>query len=82
MAANGGGALDTPKSKSARAYAKSYTLGAPLIPTIIVDRVMAYISKISVNKKLAFIHLACRYWSLKREARRGAPLLKRLYLEV
>ena len=30
---------------------------------------------------MEFLYLICRYWSLKREARRGAPLLKRLHLE-
>ncbi|KAG7094890.1 hypothetical protein E1B28_005697 [Marasmius oreades] len=68
-------------SKSARAYAKSYKPGPPLIPAIIVDRISQYITKIVLRKKLDFLHLMCRYWSLKREARRGAPLLKRLHLE-
>ncbi|KZS94692.1 hypothetical protein SISNIDRAFT_452784 [Sistotremastrum niveocremeum HHB9708] len=75
------GVLDTPKSKSARAYSKSYNLGAPLLPAKIVESVMQHISKISILKKSHFVHLVCKYWSLKREARRGAPLLKRLHLE-
>lgn len=42
---------------------------------------MLYVGKIIVRKKPEFIHMMCKYWSLKREARRGAPLLKRLHLE-
>ena len=68
-------------SKSARAYAKTYKTGPPLVPQIIVDRIINYISKINVRKKPEFVQMVCKYWSLKREARRGAPLLKRLHLE-
>jgi hypothetical protein len=68
-------------SKSARAYAKTYKTGPPLVPALIVDRIMQYIAKVSVRKKQEFVLLMCKYWSLKREARRGAPLLKRLHLE-
>jgi hypothetical protein len=68
-------------SKSARAYAKTYKPGPPLVPNIIVDRIMQYIAKVVVRKKPEFILMMCKYWSLKREARRGAPLLKRLHLE-
>ncbi|KAH7890921.1 PHD-zinc-finger like domain-containing protein [Phlebopus sp. FC_14] len=68
-------------SKSARAYAKAYKTGPPLVPQIIVDRILNYISKITVRKKPEFVYMVCKYWSLKREARRGAPLLKRLHLE-
>ncbi|KAG6335068.1 hypothetical protein ID866_4028 [Astraeus odoratus] len=68
-------------SKSARAYAKTYKTGPPLVPQIIVDRILNYISKITIRKKTEFVYMVCKYWSLKREARRGAPLLKRLHLE-
>ncbi|EPQ56227.1 hypothetical protein GLOTRDRAFT_105199 [Gloeophyllum trabeum ATCC 11539] len=72
---------DAKAAKSARAYAKTYKLGPPLVPAVIVDRIMQYISKVNIRKKQDFLYLVCKYWSLKREARRGAPLLKRLHLE-
>ncbi|KAF8880213.1 hypothetical protein CPB84DRAFT_1792691 [Gymnopilus junonius] len=68
-------------NKSARAYAKTYKPGPPLVPAIVVKRIMEYTNKIKLRKKIDFIQQVCRYWSLKREARRGAPLLKRLHLE-
>jgi NuA3 HAT complex component NTO1 len=68
-------------NKSARAYAKTYHPGPPLVPALIVNRIMQYITKVNVRKKAEFVLSLCRYWSLKREARRGAPLLKRLHLE-
>ena len=71
----------SPASKSARAYATAYTSGPPLVPALVVDSVMQYTAKINVRKKLEFVLLVCKYWSLKREVRRGAPLLKRLHLE-
>lgn len=72
----------TPKSsKTARAYAKTYKPGPPLVPHIIVQRLLQYIARIPLRQKDKFVLMVCRYWSLKREARRGAPLLKRLHLE-
>ncbi|KAG6825753.1 hypothetical protein H0H92_002556 [Tricholoma furcatifolium] len=68
-------------AKSARAYAKSYKLGPPLVPAVIVNRIDIYIARIKISKRIPTLQMMCRYWSLKREARRGAPLLKRLHLE-
>lgn len=68
-------------SKSARAYKKSFKAGPPLVPAYIANRVLEYITKIHLRKKATAVQLIARYWSLKREARRGAPLLKRLHLE-
>ncbi|KZT68710.1 hypothetical protein DAEQUDRAFT_692123 [Daedalea quercina L-15889] len=72
----------SPKSnKTARAYAKTYKPGPPLVPRIILERILQYISKVGVRHKREFVVLVCKYWSLKREARRGAAFLKRLHLE-
>ena len=69
--------------KSARAYKSSFnSSGPPVIPAKIFDRIMSYISKLKLVAKKDVVNLVCRYWSLKREARRGAPLLKRIHLEV
>ncbi len=67
--------------KSAQAYKKSYSQGPPVIPNVVFSKVMDYVAKLDLAKKDKFVSAVCRYWSLKREARRGAPLLKRLHLE-
>jgi NuA3 HAT complex component NTO1 len=69
-------------TKTARAHAKSYRPGPPVVPRLIVGLLLEYVAKLAIRKKGGFVEKLCRYWSLKREARRGAPLLKRLHLEV
>lgn len=82
---NGGGGGATGvvvTTKTARAHAKSYRPGPPVVPHLIVQLLLDYVAKLAIRKKAGFVEKLCRYWSLKREARRGAPLLKRLHLEV
>ncbi|OCF39768.1 hypothetical protein I317_06430 [Kwoniella heveanensis CBS 569] len=67
--------------KSAQAHSKSFRPGPPIVPKMIMNKLLDYVAKIAFRKKQPFIERLCRYWSLKREARRGAPLLKRLHLE-
>jgi hypothetical protein len=72
-------------SKAARAHQHQYTSGAPIAPEYIVtklENLKALRSAPHLRRKSQLVISICRYWSLKRESRRGAPLLKRLHLEV
>ncbi|CAG8469000.1 7838_t:CDS:10 [Acaulospora morrowiae] len=70
-------------SKAARAYNHSYAENAPIAPAIIMEKLLPFLAnqKGSMKKKQELVATICKYWSLKRESRRGAPLLKRLHLE-
>lgn len=56
--------------------------GAPVVPAVVYHTVEASLARFSVRKRKEFVEKACRYWTLKREARRGAALLKRLQLQL
>ncbi|KAK3333974.1 hypothetical protein B0T19DRAFT_419705 [Cercophora scortea] len=56
--------------------------GAPIIPQAVYDLVESSLSRFTIRKRKEFVAEACRYWTLKREARRGAALLKRLQLQM
>ncbi|KAI1812135.1 PHD-finger domain-containing protein [Poronia punctata] len=56
--------------------------GAPVIPQAVFDMVEASLQRFNFLKRKEFVGDACRYWTLKREMRRGAALLKRLQLQM
>ncbi|KAI1212961.1 bromodomain and PHD finger-containing protein [Annulohypoxylon truncatum] len=56
--------------------------GAPVIPQAVFENVEASLQRFNFLKRKEFASDACRYWTLKREMRRGAALLKRLQLQM
>ena len=56
--------------------------GAPVIPQALYNSVESSIARFMIQKRKDFASEVCKYWTLKREARRGAALLKRLQLQM
>ena len=56
--------------------------GAPVIPASLYDSLESSLQRFTVRKRRDYAADMCKYWTLKREARRGAALLKRLQLQM
>jgi len=56
--------------------------GAPVVPAVVFNTVDSSLQRFTIRKRKEFVEKCCRYWTLKREARRGAALLKRLQLQL
>src|SRR5436190_1556140 len=56
--------------------------GAPVIPQAVLNSLIASLQRFTVRQRKQYAEDACKYWTLKREARRGAALLKRLQLQL
>jgi NuA3 HAT complex component NTO1 len=56
--------------------------GAPVIPQVVYNSVESSLQRFNIRKRKEYVAEACKFWTLKREARRGAALLKRLQLQM
>ncbi|KZF25054.1 hypothetical protein L228DRAFT_280324 [Xylona heveae TC161] len=56
--------------------------GAPVVPSVVFNAVESSLQRFGIRKRKEYAAEACKYWTLKREARRGAALLKRLQLQM
>ncbi|KAG8627180.1 hypothetical protein KVT40_004663 [Elsinoe batatas] len=70
------------KKKDAQKTGWRLPSGAPVVPAVVFNAVEQSLQRFTLRKRKDFVAEACKYWTLKREARRGAALLKRLQLQL
>lgn len=56
--------------------------GAPVVPQVLFTSIDSSLQRFGFTKRKEFTAEVCKYWTLKRESRRGAALLKRLQLQM
>lgn len=75
--------IGAPKRKGEKAPKNIWRLpsGAPVVPQIVYGKVEGSLVRFNIRKRKDYVAEASKYWTLKREARRGAALLKRLQMQ-
>ena len=70
-------------AKRKKKKASIISLNSPVIPHVVLQDIIRRLDRerTDIRKRNKFVIDVCKYWSLKRRQRRGAPLLKRLHLE-
>lgn len=56
--------------------------GTPVIPHVIFSNVVESLAPLNLRNCENFVAEVCKYWALKREARKGAPLIKRFQSQM
>ncbi|RPA86381.1 hypothetical protein BJ508DRAFT_133194 [Ascobolus immersus RN42] len=56
--------------------------GTPVIPHVIFSAVVESLQPFHLRNCEVFVAEVCKYWALKREARKGAPLIKRFQSQM
>jgi NuA3 HAT complex component NTO1 len=82
MLADGDGAGSNKRKRGQATRSWRLPSGAPVVPQAVYHNVECALIKFGIRKRKEFVQEACKYWTLKREARRGAALLKRLQLQM
>jgi hypothetical protein len=60
---------------------KKLSLFSPILPIFVIHELMQHQTDLFPKKRSDLLLTIAKYWSLKKESRRGAMLLKRLHLE-
>lgn len=60
---------------------KRLSIFSPILPNFVLRELMGHPSSLLPKKRSDLLVNISKYWSLKKESRRGAMLLKRLHLE-
>ncbi|XP_055760985.1 bromodomain-containing protein 1-like isoform X2 [Salvelinus fontinalis] len=74
----GANALTKGRKRKSKKVAPEEEVPPLAVPSFPPQRLNTILNRVSMQKKKVFVELALNYWTLKRQARNGVPLIRRL----